>query len=496
MISGLCAAGSAAVLINEVDSDTPGSDADEFIELKGNPGESTDGLILVLFSGTATGADSYRNIDLAGLQCDAQGYLLIADANVMGGGDLLMPNGFIRNGECAVALYEDSVDNFTTNTQPTTNNLKDVIIHHATGASIGNWSGFGTPPKVKEGNTATESADFSVARLPDGSANWAAGTPTPRAANHTERVEITNTFVRPRFNQFTVQQPTSFTVTLKNRGPNPINVTRLDLATTSSAAYSTVTPATPALPATLAYGQTVALVVQLKENNEPLASQVYTAVINYATDTATSPSGSYEVAREMVRATVTAPVDAVVINEICYNPGTTDHNGDGNTASQNDEFVELYNTTNAPILIEGWEQRCTDGLGGPVYHSYVFPAGAVIPANGFVTVFTSGTPTGFLPGTTFTYGIPRINNGGSQVYIHDATKIVDGLAYGAGADNPDVDQYTNTGVTAGAGSSLGRRPDGEELFRTFLITDPILTNRPTPNTTNSPTSQVSGWTLY
>ena len=255
------------------------------------------------------------------------------------------------------------------------------------------------------------------------------------------------------------------------------------------------TPPVPSLPVVLNTNESVVIIFELNDTS-PLANKTYTAVADYATDTVTSPSGTYSVTTELVLATQTAPVDSVVVNEISYNPGTVDHNNDGSTAGQNDEFVELFNTTNAPIVIEGWEQRCTDGIAGPTYHSYVFPAGATIPANGYVTVFTSGNPTGFLPGTTFTYGIPRIANGGARVYIHDGTKIIDGLAYGSGQDSPDVDEYTNTNVTAGAGSSIGRRPDGAEFFRTFLIADPIESDRPTPNASNDELANVNDWVLY
>lgn len=229
----------------------------------------------------------------------------------------------------------------------------------------------------------------------------------------------------------------------------------------------------------------------------PTSNRPYNAVVNYATDMATSSSGSYVVSSELVRATATAPVGAVVVNEWCYQPSaTSDHNHDGDTTNQNDEFVELYNTTNSPIVIEGWEQRCTDGLSGPKFHSYVFPAGATIPAKGYVTVFTAGTPTGFIPGTTFTYGIPRIANGGSKVEVNDATKLIDAVAYGNAEDVSDVDGYKNTGLTVTAGGSIGRRPDGSATFRTFAIADPIVTDRPTPNTTNNDLANVSDWAIY
>ena len=69
------------------------------------------------------------------------------------------------------------------------------------------------------------------------------------------------------------------------------------------------------------------------------------------------------------------PVAAqVVINEILPNPGSY---YDGA------EFVELHNTTAAPVSIAGWVLTGTEysGTCGGEDHQQ-FPAGATIPANG------------------------------------------------------------------------------------------------------------------
>jgi len=497
-------AASAEIVINEIDSDTPGSDKAEFVELKGNPGESANGLVLVFYSVNDLG-NSHLTVDLAGLTCDANGYILLADSAVLGGGDKPMANSFIKNTEGAVALYQDVATKFPNGSSPTSTNLKDVIVYKAIDATpptpnSGDWSGFGlgTLPVYQEGtNGTTSAAQWSISRVPDGANNWLQSQITPKAANYAEQlITITDTFIPPRYNQATAVADTPLTVTLKNVGPGFVNVNRFELATTSSAQFSVVSPTTPTVPTSLAYNETVVIVLRLQDLN-PTSNRPYNAVVNYATDMVTSSSGSYVVSSELVRATATAPVGAVVVNELCYQPSSTsDHNHDGDTSNQNDEFVELYNTTNSPILIEGWEQRCTDGLSGPKFHSYVFPAGATIPAKGYVTVFTAGTPTGFVPGTTFTYGIPRIANGGSKVEVNDATKLIDAVAYGNAEDVSDVDGYKNTGLTVTAGGSIGRRPDGSATFRTFAIADPIVTDRPTPNTTNNDLANVSDWAIY
>ena len=59
----------------------------------------------------------------------------------------------------------------------------------------------------------------------------------------------------------------------------------------------------------------------------------------------------------------------VVINEIMYSPISGD---------DDDEYVELYNTTGQAVSLAGW--RFVDGL------DFTFPAGASIPPNGYVVV--------------------------------------------------------------------------------------------------------------
>src|SRR5690606_27850686 len=90
----------------------------------------------------------------------------------------------------------------------------------------------------------------------------------------------------------------------------------------------------------------------------PTINKTYSTIINVTSDHPTSPSVSYTFTHQLVRGNP-APVGAVKINELCYIPNGADHNNDGifsTGGSQPDEFVELFNTTSNPILIEGWEQ--------------------------------------------------------------------------------------------------------------------------------------------
>ena len=71
------------VVINEVDSDTPGTDVLEFVELfdGGVGGTSLDGLVLVFYNGTDD--LSYAAYDLDGFSTDSSGYFLLGNADVV-----------------------------------------------------------------------------------------------------------------------------------------------------------------------------------------------------------------------------------------------------------------------------------------------------------------------------------------------------------------------------------------------------------------------------
>ncbi len=116
------------MLINEVDSDTPGQDTAEFIELYDGGGGATDlsGLIVVLFNGSTD--KSYRVIDLNGGQTDADGTFVIGNP-ALAARDLTLPNASLQNGPDAVALYARKATDFPTGTTVTTVGLVDAYVY-------------------------------------------------------------------------------------------------------------------------------------------------------------------------------------------------------------------------------------------------------------------------------------------------------------------------------------------------------------------------------
>jgi len=118
----------STVLINEVDADTPGADALEFVELyDGGAGNTPlDGLVLVLFNGSDDA--SYRSFDLDGKATGANGYFVLGNTAVFGV-ELTFGNGTLQNGADAVALYQGNASDFPNNTPVTTADLLDAVVY-------------------------------------------------------------------------------------------------------------------------------------------------------------------------------------------------------------------------------------------------------------------------------------------------------------------------------------------------------------------------------
>ena len=102
----------AAVIINEVDYDQPGTDTAEFIELY-NSGSSTvslDNYAIELVNGTS--ASSYKSINLSGFNINADSYFVVcSDASLVANCDysFTVTNSWLQNGAPdAIGLFENS----------------------------------------------------------------------------------------------------------------------------------------------------------------------------------------------------------------------------------------------------------------------------------------------------------------------------------------------------------------------------------------------------
>ncbi len=115
------------IIINELDSDTAGTDMLEFVELYDGGIGNTElaGLVVVFYNGTTD--TSYAALDLDGFTTDEDGYLLIGQGGVSPEPDILFSG--IQNGTDAVALYLGDDSDFPNATPVTTRNLIDAIVY-------------------------------------------------------------------------------------------------------------------------------------------------------------------------------------------------------------------------------------------------------------------------------------------------------------------------------------------------------------------------------
>lgn len=180
-----------AVVLNEVDIDTPGSDTQQFVELSGPPGTALDGLALVLYDGADDA--SYEVYDLDGFATDLSEGLFVAGNAAVPVVDLVIPNGSLQLGADAVALYVGSASDFPGDTPVTVTNLIDALVYDTDDPDdVGLLTAL-TPgnPQLNESENGTAEED-SLGRVPSGGGQpfettaFQTTAPTPGAVNMPE----------------------------------------------------------------------------------------------------------------------------------------------------------------------------------------------------------------------------------------------------------------------------------------------------------------------
>ncbi len=183
----------------------------------------------------------------------------------------------------------------------------------------------------------------------------------------------------------------------------------------------------------------------------------------------------------------------IVINEILVDPnGANNFDTDGNgTAAATDEFVELLNTSGAPIDISGVE--LWDAGNG---NWFTFPPGTILQPGGHAMVMAGVQAGGSLPtgGPDDLFfdagrGSAVINNGGDNVVVYDpgADQFIQATFNGDPQDNPPVDYagFSPTATRSGAGENFGNDQDGFSIQRTPDGGNTFVNNQtPTPGTSN------------
>ncbi|MFN2143779.1 MAG: ExeM/NucH family extracellular endonuclease, partial [Anaerolineales bacterium] len=227
----LCMTIATNMVINEVDSDTAGTDALEFIELYdgGTGNTALDGLVLVVFNGSndlSYNLGGHSNgIDLDGYTTDANGYFVLGNSGVASA-DITFNNNSLQNGADAVALYIGDGADFPSGTAVTATNLLDALVYDTSDADdVGllvllNAS----EPQVNEngnGNGATESNQ----RCPNGAggqrntSGYTQMSPSPDTDNPCLAIDLELTKIA---NQTLVFEgdTISFTLTVSNTSTN------------------------------------------------------------------------------------------------------------------------------------------------------------------------------------------------------------------------------------------------------------------------------------
>ncbi len=173
------------ILISEVDSDTPGTDSMEFVEIydRAVGNSSLDGLVAVYFTGSTD--SSYAAFDLDGYVTNSAGFFLIGNANVPGV-DLVHSDNFLQNGADAVGLYVGNASDFPNGTLVHSVGLLDAVVYGTGDATDPGLLVLlhGGEPQVDE-DAAGDQTLHSIQRCPSGqggqrnTSNFIAAPPTP-----------------------------------------------------------------------------------------------------------------------------------------------------------------------------------------------------------------------------------------------------------------------------------------------------------------------------
>jgi endonuclease I len=179
----ICQNSFGQLVINELNSDSPGYDDREFIELRSETAYfPLDGFIVVLFNGSENGMDaSYFTIDLSGFSTDINGIFLIGSSTVSPAPQYFIDGNVIQNGADAVAIYHDSVENFLYEAPATTTNLIDALAYDTSDADDeALLQLLGLTKQINEDENDNKDNE-SIQRNDDGT--YSVKMPTPRRMN-------------------------------------------------------------------------------------------------------------------------------------------------------------------------------------------------------------------------------------------------------------------------------------------------------------------------
>lgn len=495
----------AQIVINEIDSDTPGTDTMEFIELYdgGTGSTSLNGLVVVLFNGSDDA--SYKAFDLDGQSTDANGYFVIGDTAVIAADYKLTPFT-IQNGADAIALYNGDATDFPNDTPVTTANLIDAIVYDTnepdtTGLLVLLNSG---QAQVNE-NENSNSANQSLQRIPNGSGgtrntgSYTALPPTPGAINIAPPpmadIVLTKTaFSNPVF-------PTDdiiFNFNITNSGPD--SATNVVLVDTLSDKVDFVSINPNNGNSTLLNGiltielgtilANVSIDIALTVSPNDTGVIINRAVVRTKSD---DPDTTNNIAKETVTV-LDSDLISVIINEIdSDNPGTDTL-----------EFVELFDGGSGNTSLNDLTLVLFNGTDDQSYKAFDLD-GFSTNADGYFVLGSAGVPgvDSIIPQSSLQNGADAIvlYFGNAIDFPNDtpikSAGIIDAVVYGTNdADDPELlvllnagqPQVDENGGGSSANHSLQRIPNGSGGKRN---TSTYIAIPPTPGKINLAPFQAS-----
>lgn len=177
---------SIRILVNEIDSDTPGGiETVEFVELVSNHTDtSLVGLVLVLYNGSND--LSYFSLNLTG-STGADNFYLIGGGSLVPAADQTMPNTTLQNGQDGLALYLDSAATFPNGTAPSDVNIVDAVVYGTNDPDATALLNVLTPGQLQLNEASGGQAELhSLQRCGGGArdtSSWVTRTSTPGAPN-------------------------------------------------------------------------------------------------------------------------------------------------------------------------------------------------------------------------------------------------------------------------------------------------------------------------
>ncbi|WP_452223832.1 endonuclease [Lacinutrix chionoecetis] len=218
-----------AVVINELDCDTPGIDNEEFIELLSSmPNFALDGYVVVLFNGSDSGGDSsYFALDLDGYTTDVNGLLLIGSTSVSPFPQFVIAPNLIQNGADAVAIYLGDDTDFPDGTLATQTNLVDALVYDTSDTDDTVLMALlGVTEQINEGSGNNTN---SIQRFDDGMGNpnsitYVATTPTPRTLNDGSGVVLNGVLTTIAQTQINEDEAFDITFTTEQNVTSDLNI--------------------------------------------------------------------------------------------------------------------------------------------------------------------------------------------------------------------------------------------------------------------------------